>query len=127
MAWGGLIFRSDSSSVDDLPDDYKMPSLGSMQFVHERIAELFPNQTRKLGTSTIALESYWIELTYKPDTGAVDSIAVRCSGAPTALGYLLGVAENLGAKLFDNQNGDFVESANDPTMKLYRDWRDSLK
>ena len=127
MAWGGLFFRSDSNSVVELPDDYTMPPLGSMHFVHDRIAELFPNQTHTLGTSTIASESYWIELAYKPDDGAVDPIAVRCSGDPAALGCLLDVAENLGARLFDNQNGDFVGSVNDPTMKVYRDWKDSLK
>ena len=127
MSWSGLIFRAQNAcSVDELPDDYKMPSLGSENEVRDRISELFPGHNHELGRSSVCDDNCWVEFSYQQKSGIVDSIGVRSNGNDWALGAVLDVAENLGAKLFDNQNGDFVTSFNDSTMDNYVAWRGSL-
>ena len=127
MSWGGLIFRAQGAcSVDELPNDYKMPSLGSDTDVRDRISELFPGHNHELGHSSVCDNNCWVEFSYQQEHGIVDSVGVRSNGTDWALGAILDVAENLGAKLFDNQNGDFVKSINDNTMENYIAWKGSL-
>ena len=128
MSWGGLIFVADGvRSVLELPDDYSMPSLGDPREVFDRISELFPEQEHRLGFSSIADTNCWIELSYNEENDIVDSVAVRTNGNSWALGAILDVAENLGAKLFDNQAGEFVKSIDSSSMSEYRLWIKSLE
>ena len=127
MAWGGLIFSAGSvRSASDLAHNYQMPSLGSAEFVRDRISELFPQHQHEIEMSKIADKNCWIELSYD-SCSMVSSIGVRTNGNAWALGAVLDVSHNLGAKLYDNQNGDFVNSIEDSTMDDYQRWRDSFE
>ena len=126
MAWGGLIFRTPpDATLDSLPQDYSLPSLGSPSDVRHELETLLPDQTHTEGQSCIDGGGFWIELNYGSEP-SIDSIGVRTNADENALTILQTACESLGARLFDNQTGDFADfsDATSSSMAAFRDFRD---
>ena len=126
MAWGGLIFVTPpNATLESLPSDYDMPSLGGSPEVRSALASLFPSDFHTQGQSNIRTDTCWIELNYNSD-GSVVSIGVRSNADETALSILKTVCHHFSARLFDNQTGDFADFGTESISSLasFRDFRD---
>ena len=126
MAWGGLIFVTPpTATLDSLPPDYDMPTLGTSSEVHAALTRLFPTDNHTRGQSNIRTDTCWVELNYGTDDSVV-SIGVRSNADESALAILKSVCDHFAARLFDNQSGDFsdlgAETAS--SMATFRNFRD---
>ena len=126
MAWGGLIFATPiGATLESLPSDYVMPSLGSSSDVQAAIVSLFPDDEHSRGRSNIRTASCWVELNYESN-GSVDSLGVRSNAGETALPILQSVCNHFSARLYDNQTGDFTDFGGNASSSMadFRDFRD---
>jgi hypothetical protein len=127
MAWGGLIFATPlHATLDSLPNDYAMPSLGSSSDVRAVLESLFPDNRHTDGQSTARGDGYWVELNYDPNNDSVDSIGVRTNADTEALAVLELVCNRFSARLYDNQTGDFADFGGSAASSLenFRNFRD---
>ena len=126
MAWGGLIFLTPpGATLDSLPADYSLPSLGSTSDVRSTLETLLPAHKHIDGQTVIHGDAFWIELNYTP-AESVDSIGVRTNADMEAMAVLKSVCHALAARLYDNQTGDFTDFADDmsSSMEQFRNFRD---
>ena len=126
MAWGGLIFATPpNATLESLPSDYAMPSLGSSPDVRAALENLFPDDEHSHGKSNIRTETGWVELNYESD-GSVDSLSVRSNADKTALSILRSVCNRFSARLYDNQTSDFADFDGNSSSSMvdFRDFRD---
>lgn len=129
MAWGGLIFRApDGVRIVDLPNDFQLEPLGSDEEIRTKLAETFPDQRHTAGRSCIEGDDFRVELNYADaeDQGPRTCIGVRSNAGDGALLVLKRVCEAFGARLYDNQTGDFadLELETRDSMKAFREFRD---
>ena len=126
MAWGGLIFECPAdSTLDSLPADYDMPSLGTSAEVNSALSSLFPSGDHFPGQCNIRTDSCWVELNYESG-GSVVCIGVRSNADETALSILQSVCNFFSARLFDYQTGDFADFSTEAgaSMATFRAFRD---
>src|SRR5262245_40180055 len=112
MSWDGLIFRAPANlSVNDLPADFHLPLLGTTAEIGGVSRKLFPNQTHIEGQCCLHGDDFWLELNfgYPKEQNIHTSIGVRCNAGLGALPILKQICEAFGARLFDNQAGDFAD------------------
>lgn len=126
MAWGGLIFVTPpDATLESLPSDYDMPSLGLSSEIHSALSSLFPSDDHSQGQSNIHTDTCWVELNYESH-GSVVSIGVRSNADETALSILQSVCDLFSARLFDNQTSDFADFGTQSvsSMTSFREFRD---
>ncbi len=126
MAWGGLIFATPpGATLDSLPSDYEMSSLGPSVEIQSALESLFPGHGHKRGQSEIQTETGWVELNYETE-GDVTCMGVRSNADETVVPILQSVCYHFSARLFDNQAGDFAAPGGNSISSLadFRDFRD---
>ena len=129
MAWGGLIFRvPQGTRAAELTSDSQLQPLGSEEQIRSKLAELFPDQRHRIGQSCIEGDDFWLELNYaRPTDGELHTcIGVRSNAGGGALMVLKRICEAFGARLFDNQMGEFTDLQTETreSMKIFREFRD---
>lgn len=131
MSWDGLIVRApEAGSVNDLPNDFQLPPLGTTDQIGNMLRELFPEQTHHHGQCCVEGEDFWVELNFRDrsDADTRTSIGVRCNAGDGALAILAQVCSAFDARLFDNQTGDFADLDTDTrrSMQRFAKWRDGI-
>lgn len=124
MAWSGLMFKLPADAkLEDLPNDYQLPLIGSSEEVYIQLTRLFPKSKHKLGQTDYCDETSYLELRYDKDS-MVDSISVRSNAGPTAMLAMRAVCEGMGLTLFDNQSGKAADFGTETQegMNKYREW-----
>jgi hypothetical protein len=128
MSWDGIIMKFPKGvPIEDLPDDWKGPSLGNSNDIEKLIKDNLPWTKNEAGYSVIESDDSWVEITYEPE-GDIQSISIRTNAAPVAMDMLKKLCGLLDASLFDNQIGeiaDFDKMTVD-SMRDYSEWRDRV-
>ncbi|MDP1799602.1 MAG: hypothetical protein Q8K78_19060 [Planctomycetaceae bacterium] len=129
MSWDGLIFRApEVRSVNDLPKDYVLPSLGTTEEIGTVLRELFPDQSHHHGQCCVEGDGFWLELNfgYPKDKPVREHIGVRCNAGLGAMSVLRQVCEAFAARLVDVQTSDFADFDADTqtSMRTFAEWRD---
>ena len=129
MSWDGLIFRAPAGvRICDLPRDFRLESLGSQQEIRETLMGLFPDQRHTSCQSSTQGDDFFLQLNYEgPDSeGRISSIGVRSNAGDGALPALSRICKAFGARLYDNQTGDFadLDAQTRDSMRAFREFRD---
>ncbi|QDU60709.1 hypothetical protein Pan216_15580 [Planctomycetes bacterium Pan216] len=129
MAWGGLIFRAPKEvSVEDLPSDFEVPPLGTKEEVSQVLRQLIPQGDHGDDRSSVVGDDFWLELNLdrREEGSTLTSIGVRSNGGLGAIGILQQICDALGARLYDNQEGDFADLGNNTraSMEAFAAFRD---
>ncbi len=129
MSWDGIIFCAPANvSINDLPSDFQMPSLGTTAEIGERLRSLFPEESHFEGQCCVKGDGFWLEFSfgYPKDVVHRDFIGVRTNAGLGVIPVLAQVCGAFNARLFDNQTSEFADlsSETESSMSEFAAWRD---
>lgn len=125
MSWDVIVHRfpRDIETIDQLPDSFKAPAIGSRAEVAQSLRTIFPHaDISNSSWPIINGNGYSIEF----DMGceeSCDGFMLHVRGGEEALGAIMQIAKHFNARAFDTTSGEFLDRMQD-SGSGFRQWRE---
>ena len=128
MSWDGIIFQAPPDvSVEELPDNFEMPLLGTTEEISQKLISLLPEAKHCVGQCTLSGEDFWLELNFgfPPEEEFRNSIGVRSNAGLGVIPILKIICDCFSARLFDIQINNFADMQYETelSMQKFSEWR----
>ena len=127
MSWDIFVqhLPSDAESVDDIPDDYSPPPIGTRETVIRQIREVFPGADfTDPSWGLIDEPGFSIEISLSREE--LDSFALHVRGNDAAAGAVAAILRATGLRGLDSSTGEiFTEKSGVESLRQWRGYRDS--
>jgi hypothetical protein len=124
MSWDVIVHRfpPDIEKIDQLPDGFKPPFIGSRAEVAQAIRTLFPNaNTSNLSWLLIIGPDFSIEVNIGRKDPC-DGCMLHVRGGNGALEAVMQIARHFEARAFDMSSSEFLDRMRDPGSG-FRQWQ----
>ena len=124
MSWDVLVHRfpQDIETVEQLPDDFKPPAIGSRAEVARLLRTVFPDANiSDLGWLIIDGRGFSIEVRTGTEEPC-DGFMLHVRGGDGALGAVIQLAQLFSARAFDVTSSQFLDRMSDPGSG-FRQWQ----